>query len=150
MNTPLDRAFNTAVLHIASRLMPTGYDVAPIAPSSLDSLRCHVAATGRILVWSGESDRTIFADPEVNWAFRAWHDWCHLTHGLEFTTQDEVKVALVQMGHIRTLYGHDKRADRFCALIDAEVIGQIVYQQQHGEFPHDQMTFTREYLGLPA
>lgn len=139
---PWSRGFNAAVLHIAQRLMPGGYDVQEVgAPDSLDQLIAHVSATGRILVWAGASDRTIFGDEEVNHAFRAWHDWCHYTHKLPFTYAGEIRVAFVQAAHLVRLYGQTPETERWVAMIFAEVIGQSAFQEATGQFPVDQELF---------
>lgn len=145
MAKPLSMHFNVAVLHIASQLFPCGFDVADKAPATYADLCEHVAKTGRIAVWSGASDQTMFGDPEVNYAFRAWHDWCHYRGAHTFTREGEAAVAEMQKQHVRTLYGRD--AELFCALIDCEVMGQREYADAHdGQFPDDQMAFARAYL----
>lgn len=143
MPAPFDRGFNAAVLHIASRLFPTGYDVADKAPGSFDALKAHVARTGRMLVWSGASDDTIFADREVNWAFRAWHDWCHLSGGFDFTLAGETEAAKMQIEHVRALYGRRPDWER---IIWAEVVGQATYFRDQGKFPAEQRAFTESYV----
>lgn len=143
---PLDRAFNRAVHHIVSKLLPNGFDVSDSAPSSLIGLRAHYEATGRICVWSGGSDRTIFADAETNYAFRAWHDYHHLTGEHDFTPDGELSVACAQSQDIYDLYGlHHRWAD----ILHAEIIGQGEYERANGVFPNDQMAFVRAYLIHP-
>lgn len=150
MNTkPLDRAFNVAVNHIASRLFPTGYDVADEAPSTLEELTDHLSRTGRMLVWKGASDDTIFADPETNWAFRAWHDYHHAKHQLAFDRDGETEVAKHQMRDIMALYGTGEIAERFCRILHAEIVGMLDYQDMHGDFPADQRAFVEGYLANP-
>lgn len=143
---PLDRAFNVAVNQIANRLFPTGFDVGAEAPDSLLGIVAHVKATGRMLVWNGASSRTIFADPETNYAFRAWHDWCHWRGNLPFTLEGERQAAAMQMDHVRTLFGDGPIARRFCRLIEAEVIGQAECYARTGGYPLDQRAFTVSYL----
>lgn len=146
MTEPIDRAFNVCVLQMADRLFPTGFDVGPNAPDTFEALKAHIARTGRMLVWDGASDATIFGDPEVNYAFRAWHDWCHLKADADFSKGGEKAAADVQKRHIRSLYGYGPTADRFCRLVDCEVVAQGEYAAIHGEFPKDQMAFARDYL----
>lgn len=145
MTKPLDIGFNVAVRHIASRLFPCGFDTTPdatLAPSTLDGLKAHIAATGRMLVWSGASDATIFACPETNHAFRAWHDWCHWRFSLPFDLAGERAAAAVQKGHLATIYGrsHPDLA-RWQRLVDIEVTGQVEHYEATGEFVEDQMAF---------
>lgn len=150
-NTILDRGFNCAVLHIASRLFPTGYDISDNAPETYDELCAHVASTGRMLVWSGASDRTIFGDNEVNYAFRAWHDHCHLRgSGHDFSWSGEHAVLQEQQSDIVALYGHGAKTHEngyeYAAILDAEVIGQLYHKEIHGRFPCDQIGFVRALL----
>ena len=136
---PLSRAFNIAVVAIANRLHPTGYDVGDPAPSTLQELQNHINTTGRMLVWNGASDKTIYADPETNWAFRAWHDWCHYTFNLEFNKEGKRKAYEIQKDHIRLVYGLGAQTDLFCDLIEFEIMGQFEYKEVFGNFPEDQM-----------
>jgi len=141
--TPLNEEFNCAVLTIANRLFPTGYDVAEKAPETLDELNAHIAKTYRMVVWNGASHNTIYGSPEVNWAFRAWHDWCHWRYQLPFTPEGERAAAYVQIAHIVRLYGNDWDAIDYAALILAEVVGQAAFYEATGQFPEDQVAFVR-------
>src|SRR5438067_89761 len=78
---PVDAALNRAVLRMAAIVCPGGYDVSSSAPSSFRELVRHLDDGGRMTVYGGGSEGTIFADNEVNYAFRAWHDWTHYRHG---------------------------------------------------------------------
>jgi hypothetical protein len=147
---PVDRAFNVAVLQMASRIFPTGFDIGPDAPSTLEALKDHVSKTGRMLVYNWASDQTIFADPEVNWAFRAWHDWTHIQVDGAFNVEGEVKVAKRQIEDLTKVYGPGKATDRFAQLIWAEVMGQVLYADNHGgDFPVDQRAFYAAYAAQP-
>lgn len=143
---PLDIHFKCAVRRIAANLFPCGYDVGEEAPSTLAELNAHIAATGRMLVYSGGSDRTIFDCPETNYAFRAWHDWCHWKGQHEFDMQGEAAVCLMQHEHLTRLYGGHPSLPKWHAIIDAEVIGQNAYHDMYGVFPQDQKAFVLRYL----
>lgn len=93
---PLDPGLNTAIVAIASLLFPNGFDVADIAPDTYDKLKAHLDAGRRMLVWSGASDYTVFGCCEVNWAYRAWHDWCHWQGAHLFTLEGEEATANMQ------------------------------------------------------
>ena len=144
---PLDRAFNRAVHHIASVLLPSGFDVSDNAPSSLIGLRAHYEATGRICVWSGGSEHTIFADRETNYAFRAWHDWCHLIGNYDFTPDGEHATMMAQQSDLYARYGD---VQRWADILHAEIIGQGEYERANGTFPQDQMAFVKCYLQFPT
>lgn len=143
---PISRAFNACILTMANRLFPTGYDVAEKAPETLESLTEHVNATGRMLVWNGASDATIFADPEVNWAFRAWHDWHHWNGQHAFNREGELACLAAQQADVIKVYGPGPLSDLFCRLLECEIAGQLDYEETHGEFPADQVDFTRQWF----
>lgn len=146
---PLSVRFNVAVLQICGRVLPRGYDVAADAPQTYEDLLNHYAVTGRVLVWDGASDSTIFACPEANYAFRAWHDSKHVTASLPFTRDGEIAAMDLQKADIRALYD-GAEADSFCALIGAEICGQFDYCEKRGGFPIDQAGFARAYLADAA
>lgn len=146
---PIDRGFNVAVQHIASRLFPTGFDVSMVeseVPSRLATLTAHIRQTGRMLVWGGASELTCFACPETNAAFRAWHDWCHWKLQAPFTEDGERECAAMQQAHLATLYGIEA-SRRWRLMIHIEVNAQLAYAQVHdGEFPVDQWAFMATWL----
>jgi hypothetical protein len=146
---PFDRGFNAAVLHIASRLFPGGFDVSDDAPQTFDALTTQLRGGGRMVVWSGGSERTIFGDPAVNYAFRAWHDWCHWRGRHPFTPAGERACLRAQRRHLLALYGDGPRTRRWIALLTAEVLGQQRHFDRHGRFPDDQRAFVAAYLHDP-
>ena len=146
---PFSLAFNVAVMAMAARVLPAGYDVEPDAakvPASLPELCAYIARTGRIVVWAGASDDTIFGDREHNWAFRAWHDWTHAAYGYAFDERGERATAEAQIDDLRKVFGAGFAA-RYAPYIREEVIGQAHYYHAHGGFPETQRTFARAYLG---
>ena len=143
---PICRAFNVAVNHIAARLFPNGYDVSERAPESLPALNQHIAATGRMLVWSGASNDTIFADPETNWAFRAWHDWHHWKLQAKFTPEGERAVYEAQCALLSSLYPGHHLLSKWRALLDIEVNGQLAHEATYGSFPANQRAFAEYHL----
>src|SRR5208282_1357378 len=103
-----DIHFNAAVLTMCSRLLPGGYDVSLAAPETYEELIAHLDAGGRMVVYSGGSERTIYGDPEVNFAFRAWHDWCHWRGRHDFSQEGERVACAMQSEHLVTLYGESR------------------------------------------
>lgn len=164
MTKPLSIRFNAAVMTMANKVCPDGYDVGdefgywvgppdqmgyctyPKVPDSLAELQDHVARTGRILVDGRHSDHTIFGCPEHNWAFRAWHDWTHLTIHAEFTLDGELAVAHRQIEDLCRVYGHNEDTRLWSRYIMAEVYGQACYHHTTGEFPADQVAFDLAYV----
>ncbi len=146
---PIDPSFNVAVLEIARRILPRGFDASPDAPSSYEELRQLLATGNRLIVWSGTSEETIFADPSVNHAFRAWHDWCHWIVDQPFTPQGERAVSALQCRHVLVDYGDNLCTRRWRLIIEAEVVGQNEYRLRHHRFPTDQIGFVSTYLRDP-
>lgn len=142
----LDKSLNVAVLHIADRLLPMGFDVSDHAPSTYEDLLDWYNKTRRISVWSGGSEKTIFGDREVNYAFRAWHDYHHIRLRAPFTAEGERAVLIAQQNDILTLYGYSDKTMHWLDILNAEIIGQREYEDINGVFPDDQMEFVKSYL----
>jgi len=150
---PLSRAFNCAVDTIARKLFPAGFDVSDSAPSSIDEILHYYNKYNRLCVWSGESDQTIFADREINYAFRAWHDHAHIRPYLfgdsapyAFDYRGEGLTLIEQMNDIRKVYGRGKLSEFFAEILHAEIIGEFDYCEKYGGFPIDQYGFVSDYL----
>ena len=147
---PMYPQFNELVHHVVRKLMPQGYDTTDnmLEVNTPEKLVRYYNATGRIMVWTGASDCTMFGDAETNHAFRAWHDYVHVMYGFPFTQEGEQLVAKVQQRQACSIgsdYTHQER-ELFCKLIDCEVNGQVAYFHQHNDFPEDQREFTRQYM----
>lgn len=125
---------NNAVLRMASKL---AYRVADNAPNTFGDLQ---ACGKELVIWSGASDKTIYGDCRVNWAFRAWHDSLHLKTGLIFHVDHEIELGRIQA----SLCDSQLVAD----LIYCEVAGQAEHYKQTGEFVTDQLSFTIKKMGF--
>lgn len=125
------QGLNAAILKQVKTLK---YSVADTAPSTFEDL----IKAPSLIVWSGASDRTIYGDPAVNWAFRAWHDSLHLKLNAPFTLEGEKRVALEQARLVDS--------DAIARIILAEVVGQAEYFAKQGEFPVDQVAFIKAAL----
>lgn len=146
----LSRSFNVAVLQACNRVLPLGFDVSDKAPESLESLLSHYQNHGRVLVWSGASEHTIFGDREVNYAFRAWHDSRHIVGNHDFTFEGESAVCDMQVQDLLAIYGKCDAFYKFERLLIAEVIGQALFFEARGAFPENQIAFTSAYLKNPS
>lgn len=98
--------------------------------------------TGKLAIWSGGSERTIFGSARTNYLFRAWHDWCHISSGVCnyaigplgcFEPSAEYKVADFQCNGL---------GDSLAKLVQAEVSGQARHFEATGNFVADQIAFT--------
>ena len=144
---PLDTGLNAAIMHISTKLFPSGFDVSPDAPTTFDELKAHLDAGKRMVVFSGGSGATIYADPEVNWCFRAWHDWCHWRGNYPLSLAGERATCGMQARHLLTLYGNGPSVRRWIRIIHAEIIGQANFYKEHAHFPVDQYAFVARHLG---
>jgi len=147
IDRPLDVGLNAAILEITSRLFPDGFDVCETAPSTYQELKNHLDAGKRLVVYSGGSNGTIYADPEVNYAFRAWHDYTHWKGSFDFSVEGETAVCQEQCRQLVERYGDSAR--RWCGILRAEVIGQRLFYQRHKKYVSDQRAFIEEYIRDP-
>lgn len=146
----LSMGLNQAIHTISERLFPTGYDVSETeAPETYEALCDRLNAGKSMIVYSGASEDTIYGDREINWAFRAWHDWCHWRGGFDFTAEGEAQAVEMQIGHIMQVYGDSEDTRKWAEILRAEVNGQLQYLTIHGDFPQDQAAFIKAYLDNP-
>lgn len=136
----IPREFKQAILALA----PLGFEARAIAPATFAQVMECERSHGRVIVWEGASDGTIYSDPKVNHAFRAWHDACHIAGEHGFTLDGERATCERQIASLRI---HFPRAPIFIdTLLRAEVIGQAEHFARTGEFPADQAAFIADYL----
>lgn len=102
---------------------------------------------GVLTINVNHSDDTIFGEASTNWRFRAWHDSQHIEANVDFSAEGERIAAAFQQSQVAALIGPSMRdKQRWIALIDAEVNGQLEYYLAHNSFPVNQRTFVVEYL----
>lgn len=133
----LSRDLNQLVLAMAP-----AYVAQPMAPQSLQEL-LQADRSAPLPVWDGASEGTIYGDPRVNHAFRAWHDACHVARGFSFDLQGEIAACRYQIETLRRRF--PSVPQRICRYIEAEIIGQAAHYAEHGTFPADQFAFFEEY-----
>lgn len=136
MNT-IFNGLNSSIQDAAKRAGVPLFEARDVAPQSFEDVIKTYKATGRIVVWSGGSDATIYRDPAVNFLFRAWHDWMHIQTLGDFTTAGEIRVCRAQMAQVGT---------DLARLIYIEIVGQARHYAETGEFPTDQVAFTLKSL----
>lgn len=122
------RHINNLILSTAPR-----HIVADLAPSTFQDL----LQSPSLVIWSGESDNTIFGDARVNWAFRALHDALHLKTGIGFSPVEEIAIGRLQANQYSGLM-----AD----LVYIETAGQAEHYLKTGRFVSDQIRFTLNEL----
>ncbi len=116
-----NKAFCRAVNVISHSLFPSGYDVSDHPPNTLRDLAIHVARTGRMVVTSGPKTANEFDTDETWQAFRAWHDWCHLHGGHEFTLKGECAAVRMQHGMVAARFGA-KRMQQWAPILHKQII----------------------------
>lgn len=137
-----DNEFNALVLHMVRLHVPQGYNLSSEQTQSFEQIKTDFQRDGRLTVNTGFSDHTIFGSASVNWAFRAWHDSCHLQGDYNFSPEGERKACLMQQRQIIAAFPFHPRLQYFIDLLDIEGNSQLAYFQAHGDFPQDQLTFT--------
>ena len=96
--------------------------------------------TGKIHIWTGASENTIFGDEKINHYFRAWHDYVHLNYNLGYSITEESIVCNIQRDFLPNEWYFEKD------LINAEIIGQAHYFYRNNKFVENQRLFTAIYL----
>lgn len=128
------------------RLAPAHYATWKGAPDSFAKLLTAYEKARRcgapLPVYAGDCELSIYGSPEVNHAFRAWHDSMHVELGAEFDDVGEHTIAV--KGYHRLIAEGVSRED--ASAVFADVWGQYEYEQRHGVFPHDQAAFVAAYL----
>lgn len=151
---PVDQLFERATLSIARRLVPQGWRGHDKAPDNLRDLVAAWENCARFgysaIVSDQHCDKTVFSSPYVNMAFRAWHDYRHITESAEF---DDAGERLVHRAMVMDLYewfgGRPAPTGayiRALELLICENIGQLEYWRVYGAPPVDQRTFALGYL----
>jgi len=118
------RELNQLILSTAPK-----HEVRAIAPSTFQDL---VNQPG-LVIWSGESENTIFGDAKVNYAFRALHDALHLKTRIGFTPLEEIRIGRIQANQYTGL---------FADLVYIETAGQAEHYLKTGRFVTNQIEFT--------
>lgn len=127
-----------------------GYRDVPDAPNNYADLLTawrKSKQTGLALpVWDGGSDKTVYDNPGVNFAFRFWHDSLHCMHGLTFKTSDEITIGIMQTADVSAYFGADSIESK---IMYADTVLQSQYYQRHKEFVNDQYAFVEMHVMHP-
>jgi len=122
------------------------------APSTYQELRAlREFSPAKIIVYNGGCDNTIFSQSVYNHLFRAFHDFGHLSHGLDFQFKNEITLGERQANEVYDAVLPTiglERANVVRQIIRAEIIGQIEYYQIHRRYIDDQKTYVIGYLGV--
>jgi hypothetical protein len=146
---PFVSTLDAAIVQIATQQLPAGYAVSQHAPADYQTLKAHLDAGRKMVVWSGGSDATIYGSRSVNYAFRAWHDLCHWRGAFDFSLDGEIATCDMQCTQLLRFAGSSEQALLWCSVVRAEVIGQAFFLRRYGRFPADQRAFVAAYLHDP-
>lgn len=138
----------TKATHTALAYWGVKWKAASDAPDTLQGVVQHWRLHGQVLVWNGASERTIYRTPFDNMAARAWHDYRHVMGLHEFDLEGERATCEAQGRDLGFLVASDaltpSEAGAAWALLRLEVIGQAEHFAACGEFPANQLAWTRE------
>lgn len=148
------RALEGFLLDVAPRHYSTS--LAPNTHCGLYSWAAHngwYAADGEgerpwLPVYDGGCGQTIYSSPQVNCAFRAWHDSLHLNLHEDFSLAGELRV---WEEHRRVLQENKYRyhfTDDDIAAMRMDVEGQVRYYYVHKQYVEDQRRFVSDCLRL--
>lgn len=122
------------------------FDVREVGPDTDTEMFRHYQETGRICVWAGASDGTVFGDRKHNWMYRAWHDWCHIISGVCnrrhgplgcFEPSAEQDVTSFQLAPLGTA---------FAEVVKVDTAGQTAYYGLHEQYVDHQGEFACHLL----
>ena len=103
--------------------------------------------TGAPLPVSDENtSAVIYRHPDVNLAFRYWHDCLHVLRGLDFTPPQELQLTMIQLGALEQA-GWDPETLAW-RLLHADLVGQVYLSAVGRRFPDNQREFVLNSLAL--
>lgn len=117
-------------------------DVADYAPETLADVVSHYTTTGRIKVWAGASEGTVWGPAAGNWLFRGWHDYMHVLSLGTFNAAGEQLVCSLQQAQVQSTFMQHA--------LHIEIMGQLEYQLKTGHFPVDQLQFFKDSIKVLA
>lgn len=127
-----------------------GYRPSSCAPATFEDLCREVRMCSQIglpvRVSSLHNEHTILG-PEINMAFRFWHDCTHLELNAGFDRDGELAVGQEQLRQLE-VEGNVTVQSLVWRLLFAETIGQTECTAHLGVFPINQWEFTLDYLQL--
>lgn len=147
-NSSLYVPFDELTIAMSRKHWPDGFDTTdnPDLIRTLADLKHRVRHDGRLTVWSGACENSIYCDPRVNWHARAWHDAVHLLLNAEFDTAGETRVMRFQQQQVCRAVQRPIVRKRCCLLLECEIAGQLEHLERTGRFPENQREFAARWL----
>lgn len=140
---PFDTNLNRAIM-----LLAPVHQVRDAAPQTWRDVSASANVGHGVVVWSGEAQHSIYGDSAVNYAFRAWHDSCHLAGSYEFTIAGEEAAVADQCAQLRALY--PRCPQRWLDLIACDVLGVVYTLHNAQEYVADQRASVAAIMALPG
>lgn len=120
------------------------FDVQPKTPNNYEKLKEQFKTHGYISISNEGCDNTIYGNSFVNILARVWHDRWHLTLDLDFSLDNERKVAIKQyeecymylLGRIGRY-----RALKASMLLFIDIVAQAEYYELFEEYVDNQLQF---------
>jgi hypothetical protein len=127
-----DIGFNVAVVKLAETLFPRGWDIKPVGqgPNTWQEALDYFNTHGCMCVTPAPTDEPVFANEYAYQAFRAWHDWVHITCGCQFTDNGENEAAVIQETQLACMYGRTA-AKRWLDLLQIELVDTNHYTRHN-------------------
>ena len=104
-------------------------------------LQNHFDETNRLLLSTVGCETSCYTK-QGNMNFRAWHDYCHVTHRKGFDTESELFVVQEQYKVLRSM----GLSDEALHIFQADTVGQVWYYAKHKKFVKDQKRFVEDCL----
>lgn len=148
LKTDFDKAvkeLETFLIIMESDLRYQGwtYFTAWKAPGTFKELLHAYRVNGRNLIIEEDGcDHTIFSSPRFNHLLRFWHDVTHLTTMQDFSMAGE-RIVIDRQLHQAETMGVSKPA---LAVLKADLLGQLMYYEVHGEFVKYQNAFVNSCM----
>lgn len=110
------------------------------ADETFKRFSAHYKDYNTIPMWYDQNEDNIFADTIVNAKFRAWHDYCHILLGADFSLAGEKRVYTYQQSLLPLDWEFERK------LMYCEIVKQAEHYSSGGKTIGNQREFTRNYL----
>lgn len=138
----LVEAYKTCIAEYQT-VLPLNLSIGHDAPDNFNALKSQ-AAMGFLKVSTAHNATSIYG-AAGNLTFRVFHDYGHLLYDAEFTTEQEVSLALTQWRDLVRYIPQEWQG--VCYVVyRADTVEQSEFEAKTGEFPADQKGFVMGFL----
>lgn len=132
---------------ITQRTKNVEFKVSDFTTNSFKKFKEETRLNGGIINVSLEgSETSIYGNKYINTLARVWHDMMHLEYNLSFNSHDEKTVGKIQKEEVFKYFkekGISYRGYLAGALIWIDIVEQVNYYNETGEFVENQVEFVR-------